>query len=139
MTKVMVFGTFDILHKGHLDFLRQAKRHGDYLVVVVARDRTVANLKGRHPLHGENERLLQIIKAGVADKAVLGNLHDKYAIIKRLKPNLICLGYDQKSFTEELKRELSKRNIKARVVRLKPYMQLKYKSSKIRAIKYPGK
>ena len=41
MKKVIVFGTFDILHQGHLDFFRQAKQYGDYLIVAVAHDENV--------------------------------------------------------------------------------------------------
>ena len=41
MKKVLVFGTFDGLHEGHKDFLRQAKQYGDHLTVVVGRDSTV--------------------------------------------------------------------------------------------------
>ena len=43
--KVMVFGTFDIFHKGHENFLKQAKKLGDCLTVVVARDETVLKFK----------------------------------------------------------------------------------------------
>ena len=60
MTKVMVFGTFDPLHPGHVDFFRQAKQHGDELVVVVALDSTVEKTKGRKPSLGENARLAAV-------------------------------------------------------------------------------
>ena len=45
MKKVMVFGTFDGLHEGHLDFFRQAREYGDYLIVAVARDVNVKKIK----------------------------------------------------------------------------------------------
>ena len=47
MKKVMCAGTFDIVHKGHIYFLEQAKKFGDYLVVVVARDSTSEKNKGK--------------------------------------------------------------------------------------------
>ncbi|HEY4500387.1 MAG TPA: adenylyltransferase/cytidyltransferase family protein, partial [Candidatus Paceibacterota bacterium] len=50
MKRVMVFGTFDILHPGHLYFLRAAKKLGDYLIVSLARDVNVRKIKGRKAL-----------------------------------------------------------------------------------------
>jgi len=60
--KVLVFGTFDILHKGHLNFFKQAREHGDYLIAVVARDRTVKEIKGKPPIESEKERLKNVAK-----------------------------------------------------------------------------
>lgn len=45
MTVVLTFGTFDIFHPGHEYYLREAKKHGDKLVTVIARDQTVKNVK----------------------------------------------------------------------------------------------
>lgn len=45
MKKVLAFGTFDGFHRGHLSFLEQAKSHGNYLIVVVARDKTAEKVK----------------------------------------------------------------------------------------------
>jgi FAD synthetase len=42
---VMTFGTFDLLHPGHLHYLSEAKKLGDYLITIVARDATVERLK----------------------------------------------------------------------------------------------
>ena len=49
MIKVLVFGTFDIIHPGHVFFLNQAKKLGDFLCVVVSRDETVNELKREYP------------------------------------------------------------------------------------------
>ena len=72
MKTVMAFGTFDVLHPGHIAYLEQAKRMGDRLVVVVARDSSVAIIKGRRPIFGEKERLEIVSSLRVVDKAVLG-------------------------------------------------------------------
>lgn len=132
MRKVMVFGTFDILHKGHLNFFQQAKKHGDYLIVSIARDDTIRQVKGRKPHHSEKTRLKQIKKLGIVDKSILGMKRDKYKNIEKYKPDIICLGYDQVSFVDKLKQELKKRKLKTKVIRLKPYKTHKYKSSKLR-------
>jgi len=131
MTKVLAFGTFDILHMGHLYFLKKAKEHGN-LVVVIGRDETVKEVKTRPPLNNEKKRLNKIKKLKFVDKAVLGNLKDKYKIIEKIRPQIICLGYDQNSFTKNLRKELNKRKIKAKIIRLKPYKTCLYKSSKLK-------
>jgi cytidyltransferase-like protein len=123
--KVMVFGTFDILHKGHLSLFKQAKKYGDYLIAVVGRDNTVKKIKGRNPRNNEKERLKKVAEQKIVDKAVLGMKRDMYGNIKKLKPDIICLGYDQAAFADGL------RKFKIRVVRLKPYKPHKYKSSKM--------
>ncbi len=131
MNRVMVFGTFDILHPGHLNFLKQARKYGDYLIVVVGRDRTVEKVKGKLPKHSEKERVRQIEKTGLTDKVMLGYLKDHYKVIQEHKPDLICLGYDQNSFADGLPEALKRFKIKTRIVRLKPFKQDIYKSSKL--------
>jgi len=128
----MVFGTFDILHKGHLNFFKQAKKHGDYLIAVIARDKTVKKIKKKNAKHHEMFRILNVALSKEVNVAVLGNLKDPYKIIEEYKPSIICLGYDQNSYTEKLEQELKKRKLRARIIKLKPYKEHIYKSSKLR-------
>ncbi|NCO79911.1 FAD synthase, partial [Candidatus Falkowbacteria bacterium] len=121
MTKVMVFGTFDIFHPGHVNFLRQARKYGDYLIVIIARDKTVLNIKKSLPRYQEKKRLAEIIKSNLTDKAVLGSLRDKYQVVKKYQPAVICLGYDQKNFINQLAEKLKQFKLKTKIVRLKPY------------------
>jgi FAD synthetase len=132
MIKVMVFGTFDVLHRGHKYFLEEAKKRGDCLVVVVARDLTVKQLKKVVPVRDERKRMADLKALGVADKIVLGSLSDKYRVIKQEKPDIICLGYDQSFFTEALEEELDKRKLKAGIARIGPFKKSIYKSSIIK-------
>jgi len=132
MKRVMVFGTFDILHKGHLNFFKQAKKHGDILIAVAARDKTVKKIKGKKPVNKEIKRLLNVSMVKDVNLAVIGNIDNPYKIIEEYNPNIICLGYDQKSFTEKLKEELKKRKLKAKIIRLKAYKPDVYKSSKMK-------
>lgn len=130
----MVFGVFDLFHPGHKNFLEQAKTKGNFLIAVIARDRTVLENKKRKPVQSEKERQAAVKKSGLVDKAVLGNLKNKYTIIKKYKPDAICLGYDQTFFVEKLRPELFKMGLKkAKIIRLKPYLPQVFKSSKIRA------
>ncbi len=142
MTKVLVFGTFDGLHEGHLDFFKQAREFGDpstssgqvCLVVVVGRDSSVAKLKKRPPRYNEQERLKKVQECNLVDEALLGEENhspysDSYNLIKEINPDVICLGYDQSEFLKKLREELKKMNLKAEVKVLKPHKPEIYKSS----------
>ena len=121
MRKVLVFGTFDGLHQGHLSLFKQAKKYGDYLIVVVARDKTIKKLKNRFPLNNETERLNALLRCKLVDETKLGYEDNPYRIIREINPDVICLGYDQKSFTEDLPKELEKAGLKTKIHRMKPY------------------
>ena len=111
MRKVLVFGTYDGLHDGHVDFFHLAKTKGDSLHVVVARDATVEKLKGQKPMHSEDDRRSTIANLDIVESVVLGSTGDKYAVIEQIHPDVICLGYDQHSFDKQLADELRKRNL----------------------------
>jgi len=131
----MVFGTFDILHKGHEYLLKTAKSQGDELYITLARDKTVLELKGQPPKFNEKIRAKNLTtKYKFIKKVVLGNITDKYKTLEKVKPDIICLGYDQTFFVDNLEKELKKRKIKAKIIRLKPYKPELYKSSKFRKI-----
>ena len=128
----MAFGSFDILHKGHESYLKEAKSFGDYLVVIVARDENILRFKAKKPKYDENYRLNQVKKLHFVDEAVLGHKDNIFEVLEEFNPNTVCLGYDQKTVEEEkLKQELEKRNIKAEIIRAKPYKEDVYKSSKM--------
>ena len=131
MKLVMCAGTFDIIHPGHLYFLSEAKKYGNRLIVIVARDETSEKFKGKKPLHNEKERLENVRSLEIVDEAMLGKHGNIFNIIEEIKPDVICLGYDQKVQKQELEEELKKRNIKADVIRIGSYMPNVYKSSKI--------
>jgi len=103
MKKVMVFGAFDGLHPGHLDFFKQAKKYGDFLVVSVGRNVNVKKIKGKEPLFDEEERLELVSNLKIVDKAVLGAVHEFIEHIKMEAPDIICLGYDQWAKEDEVK------------------------------------
>ena len=133
MEKVITFGSFDILHEGHKHYLNEAKGFGDYLIVIVARDENIVKFKGRKPKNDENYRLEQVKKLNFVNEAVLGHKEDILKVLDDFEPDIICLGYDQKTIEDgKLKLELEKRNLKAEIVRAKPYKEDVYKSSKMR-------
>jgi len=131
--KILVFGTFDIFHPGHVSFLKQARAFGDHLSVVIARDKTVLKVKHALPRNNEKQRLETVKNSGLADCVVLGSLGDKYKIIQKIKPDIICLGYDQTFFIEQIKEKLDEFGFsKTKLIRLKPFQENIYKSSKLK-------
>lgn len=124
MKTVLTFGTFDLFHPGHAWFLTTAKTCGDYLIVIIARDKNVLAIKGRLPKQTEQQRLENIQKFPAVDKAVLGFLDFKrrFELIEQFKPNVLCLGYDQTSNLPALPNAI-------KIVRLPAFHPEKYKSS----------
>ncbi len=120
MVRVLATGTFEILHPGHLLYLEEAKKLGDELFVIVARDVNVKKRK-RTPIIGEEQRLKMISALKVVDKAMLGSKEDMYEPLYSIKPDVIAIGYDQDFDEVMLERELTKRGFKSKVVRIKRY------------------
>lgn len=134
MTKVMVFGAFDGLHPGHLNFFKQAKKHGDYLIVSVGTDKNVARIKGRKPLFSQAERLDLVSALDVVDMVVIGAESNFYNHIKEVDPDVICLGYDQWASEKEVKDGLLSVGLTGvKVIRLKGHKVGKAKSTIVKS------
>jgi cytidyltransferase-like protein len=135
MTRVMVFGTFDMIHEGHRDLFRQAKAtvSEPHLIISVARDGNVERIKGRRPQFSEVDRVLRLKESGLADEVVLGDADGYLPHIRAAKPDVIALGYDQQGeYVEHLERELASAGLDVRIVRLSPHFPETYKTSKLR-------
>jgi FAD synthetase len=126
--RVMVFGVFDLLHKGHLFFLKESAANGD-LIVVVARDSTVLKLKNKSPSKSERSRLASVSRLPFVSKAFLGDRKDPYKIISKIRPEIICIGYDQSFFLEDLGKKLKEHKLSVRMIKIKPYKEDLFKSS----------
>ena len=126
----MVFGAFDGFHPGHLNFFKQAKRFGDWLIVSVGTDANVERIKGKKPLFSQEERLDLVKNLRVVNEAILGVEEDFYRHIKDYSPDVICLGYDQWASEEEVRKELEAKGLgHTKVIRLKPYKVGRAKST----------
>lgn len=113
---------FDLLHLGHVKFLEEAKKAGGKnaeLVVIVARDNTVQDTKGRKPIMPENQRRALVESLRVVDVAVLGlEDFDIGDVIERVKPDVIALGYDQVDMERRVREYVNKHGLGVKVVRL---------------------
>lgn len=132
-TRIMVFGTFDILHPGHLNFFKQARRLAKhpFLIVSVARDANVKKIKGRKAQNGEKKRLGFVRALPLVNRAVLGGLNDYLPHIIKERPQIIALGYDQKTYTRNLKADLTEFGLDVKIKRLRAFKADIYKSSKM--------
>lgn len=133
MKKVMVFGAFDCLHPGHLDFFKQAKKYGNFLIVSVGTDKNVKKIKGKRALFNQGERLALVENCKIVDQAVLGAESNFYEHIANFKPDVLCLGYDQWVHEDEVRAKLLEVGLeKTKVLRLKPYQQGRAKSKVVK-------
>lgn len=129
---VLVCGTFDELHPGHRDFFRQAAQLGR-VYVIVARAATVQHFKHRSPVETERSRLARVSADSNVFRARLGDHTNLLKPILKLRPDIIALGFDQKTFSpSSLRVELKKRGFTPKIFRLKSFQPNKFKSSILR-------
>ena len=95
--KVLVFGTFDKIHDGHIFFLQEALKLGNSLAVCVSSDKNVGTLKNKVPSRNENERLKEVESLEIAQNVYVGDsATNEWGVIKKVKPHIVAVGYDQK-------------------------------------------
>ena len=128
--RVLSFGTFDILHPGHIHFLKSAKSLGDELFLIIARDSTVKKRKGRFPRFPEEIRQKNVQQLNIADDVLLGEKEDYLKIPKLIDPDIIALGYDQQAPLKILRENFPR----TKITQLLPHFPEEFKSSKLREI-----
>src|SRR5687768_9758449 len=98
--KEVVFtnGVFDLLHPGHVRYLRDARREGDALVVAINSDRSVRAIKGAHrPVNPAHERAEILAALECVDAVVVFDEDNPHEIINRLQPHVLVKGADWKA------------------------------------------
>lgn len=123
--KVVVAGTFDVLHPGHLYFLEEAAELGD-LYVIIARDCNID--KKKKMIFSEKERLKMIQSLKPVKRAILGDRNDFFKPIEEISPDYIFLGPDQDE--KWVRSEITRRGLNIKVRRLPE--RLPYSSSEIK-------
>jgi cytidyltransferase-like protein len=134
--RIMVFGTFDMIHEGHEDLFRQARALSSepYLIVSVARDVSAKRVKGKVPRKTENERLAAIAAHRLVDEAILGDEEGYMPHILAAQPDIIALGYDQEGeYVRDLMRDLTNAGLTTKVVRLRAHQPERFKTAKLYA------
>jgi D-beta-D-heptose 7-phosphate kinase/D-beta-D-heptose 1-phosphate adenosyltransferase len=94
-TVVFTNGVFDILHPGHVRYLRAARAEGDALVVAVNSDRSTREIKGPgRPVNPEDERAETVAALDMVDAVVVFDEPDPHRIISLLQPDVLVKGAD---------------------------------------------
>lgn len=131
---VITFWTFDKLHKWHEYYLFESSKYWDILITIIWRDDIVKKIKWKFPFNNEQKRLTMVKLLWFSDIVELWDLNDQYFCIKKYLPEIICLWYDQDSFSKWLWEFLLKINHNSDIVRLKSFLPEIYKSSLIENI-----
>ena len=138
--RLFIAGTFDGLHIGHLHLFqfahregakmaRKLGRKGTHLTVTVARDESVRRIKGRRPLQTQEERRSLVGALREVDQAFVGHAMDFTRSVRRARPDLIVLGYDQSLAWEEV---LRRSGFDVPLVRCPEYSKRRLKTSMFR-------
>ncbi len=115
---VLAGGVFDIIHPGHINTLNAAKKLGDFLVVVIATDKTAVKMKKRKPLHSAQLRQELVSSLNMVDLCIIGNDEDIFKTVDLVKPQVIALGYDQTHQEKFITDGCKKINLNVTVARL---------------------
>lgn len=125
MTTVMVNGTFDVLHPGHVALLNTARSYGDHLIVAIDTDRRVKELKGEdRPINNQNDRRIMLSALKAVDIVeFFDNTEDLIKLMERYQPDVYVKGSDWKHDTQSTAHQYCKEVIY--YDRMEPYSTTK--------------
>jgi len=119
---VLATGAFDLLHYGHYRFLEEAKKSGgknSKLIVIIARDKTIKKRKGKQPILPEDQRRALVEALKPVDQAILGYEEmNVEAVIRKIKPDIIAVGYDQDNMRRIVEEILRKGKSRVKIVQI---------------------
>ena len=128
--KVLVFGVFDGLHKGHKFFLKKAKKLGHYLIAVVTPDDFVKKLKNKTPKFSLQKRIAHLKKFDPVDEILVGdNEIGRWSAFKNSIPDIIAIGHDQSLLESALKKYFKNRKQKPKLIKVDSFKPHVYKST----------
>ena len=125
MKTVMVNGTFDVLHPGHIALLNTARSYGDWLVVAIDTDRRVKELKGQQrPINCQTDRKVMLSNLKAVDIVeFFDNTEELVKLMERYKPDVYVKGSDWKHDTQSTAHQYCKEVIY--YDRIEPYSTTK--------------
>lgn len=128
MARVLVFGTFDVLHPGHLKLLELAKRYGR-VTISLAPDAVVTSLKGAAPVQPFTERRRRLLDMASIDEVIASDtVPGRYGVVASVRPDVVVLGHDQVALRPAI---LAASKRAPRVVIAPAYRRAVYASSKL--------
>jgi rfaE bifunctional protein nucleotidyltransferase chain/domain len=94
---VFTNGCFDLIHKGHVDYLAKAADLGSRLIIGVNTDASVSRIKGDHrPIQDQDSRLMILASMQFVDAVILFDEETPYELIKKVQPDVLVKGSDYK-------------------------------------------
>src|SRR5271157_3209682 len=120
--KVVIAGTFDIIHPGHLFFIQNAAEYGE-VHVIVARDSTVERIKGKKPVIPEEQRRIVVEGLKGVTEAVLGNEgSDFLEKVVEINPDIVVLGPNQDVDEQNIANQFAEKGLNIPVIRITQYL-----------------
>jgi len=96
-TVVFTNGCFDVLHRGHIEYLQFCKEHGEVVVLCLNSDSSVRQIKGDgRPINNQHDRAAVLAALETVDYIVVFNEPDPLSIIERIRPDVLVKGVDWK-------------------------------------------
>jgi rfaE bifunctional protein nucleotidyltransferase chain/domain len=94
---VFTNGVFDIIHRGHVDYLTRAKKTGDLLIIGLNSDSSVRKLKGKNrPINKQADRAFVLLGLKAVDYVVIFSEETPDKLIRKIKPDILAKGADYK-------------------------------------------
>ena len=101
--RIITFGTFDLIHIGHINMLNKCKNYGDELIVGVSSDKLNYNKKHRYPIFNQEERLQIVSNIKCVDKVFLEeSLELKRSYIQAYNADIFIIGDDWKGTFDDI-------------------------------------
>ncbi len=93
---VFTNGCFDIIHLGHVRYLKEAKKLGDVLIIGLNSDKSVSKIKPGRPVNSQDHRAEVLSSLGMVDYVTMFDEDTPYELIKMLRPDILVKGGDWK-------------------------------------------
>ena len=132
---VLVFGSFDLLHKGHRYFLSRSRERGECLLAVLSRDEEIARFKKRRPAWDFTHRKAALLKSGLVDQVFRSDLqYGNFCVLQDMpqKPDLIVLGDGQEALGAALEEFFqTKEEYRCPIVHIAPHRRFLLSSTQL--------
>ena len=113
--KILVFGTFDGIHAGHIFFLEQAKKLGEVHALVASKE-SVKVRKQKNSTYTLDQRLNMVKETGLVDYIIAGDKNlNGWEKMKKIEPDIVFLGYDQKELKTALLKDKEEFNFNFKI------------------------